>query len=64
VTNNVENISVVVEQSTAGSEEISASTSEQFRSFEKMLKKVMILRELTEDLNQEVGKFNVKTEQP
>lgn len=62
VTNNVENISVVIEQSTAGSEEISASTSEQFRSFEKMLKKVMILRKLTEDLNQEVGKFNVKTE--
>ncbi|XQY92771.1 methyl-accepting chemotaxis protein [Metabacillus sp. HB246100] len=60
VLNTVENISAVVEESAAGNEEISASTTEQLVAFEKIVSKVTQLRELTDDLNSTVGTFKLK----
>ncbi|MBA2872078.1 methyl-accepting chemotaxis protein [Anoxybacillus calidus] len=60
VLQNVESISAVVEQSAAGSEEISASASEQLNAFEKMADKVITLRQLTDDLNSAMAKFKTK----
>ncbi|MGD6817670.1 methyl-accepting chemotaxis protein [Metabacillus sp. 113a] len=60
VLHNVESISAVVEQTAAGSEEISASTTEQLTAFEKMTAKVTELRVLTDDLNLTLAQFKIK----
>ncbi|MDR0136421.1 methyl-accepting chemotaxis protein [Metabacillus idriensis] len=60
VLQNVESISAVVEETAAGSEEISASTTEQLLAFEKMVEKVVELRQLTDDLNQTLSKFKLQ----
>ncbi|WP_226670556.1 methyl-accepting chemotaxis protein [Metabacillus litoralis] len=60
VLNTIESISAVVQESAAGNEEISASTSEQLIAFEKIVGKVVTLRELTDDLNSTVGTFKIK----
>ncbi|MFY4774309.1 methyl-accepting chemotaxis protein [Metabacillus sp. RGM 3146] len=59
VLQNAESISAVVEQTAAGSEEITASTNEQLIAFEKMSEKVTELRHLTDDLNKTVGLFKL-----
>ncbi|MCD7034937.1 methyl-accepting chemotaxis protein [Metabacillus sp. GX 13764] len=59
VLQNAESISAVVEQSAAGSEEITASTNEQLLAFEKVSNKVTELRNLTDDLNKTVGLFKL-----
>jgi methyl-accepting chemotaxis protein len=60
VLHNVESISAVVEETAAGSEEISASTTEQLSAFGNLSKKVTDLRKLTNELNESVSifKFN------
>ncbi|MBS8266081.1 methyl-accepting chemotaxis protein [Mesobacillus boroniphilus] len=60
VLHNVESISAVVEETAAGSEEISASTTEQLSAFGNLSKKVTDLRKLTNELNDSVTifKFN------
>jgi methyl-accepting chemotaxis protein len=60
VLHNVESISAVVEETAAGSEEISASTTEQLSAFGNLSKKVTDLRKLTNELNDSVSifKFN------
>lgn len=60
VLQNVESISAVVEETAAGSEQISASTTEQLLAFEKMVEKVVELRQLTDDLNQTLSKFTLQ----
>ncbi|MFS0878605.1 methyl-accepting chemotaxis protein [Metabacillus niabensis] len=60
VLESVENISSVVEETVAGNEEISASTTEQLASFEKIVDKVVKLREFTDYLNQTLAKFRLK----
>ncbi|MRX52701.1 HAMP domain-containing protein [Bacillus idriensis] len=60
VLQNVESISAVVEETAAGSEQISASTTEQLLAFEKMVEKVVELRQLTDDLNQTLSKFKLQ----
>jgi methyl-accepting chemotaxis protein len=60
VLQNVESISAVVEETAAGSEQISASTTEQLLAFEKMVEKVIELRQLTDDLNQTLSKFKLQ----
>jgi methyl-accepting chemotaxis protein len=60
VLQNVESISAVVEQSAAGSEEIAASMSEQLVAFEKMVGKVAVLRQLTDELHTVMTKFRMK----
>lgn len=59
VLQNAESISAVVEQTAAGSEEITASTNEQLIAFSKMSEKVTELRHLTDDLNKTVGLFKL-----
>ncbi|UFT98161.1 methyl-accepting chemotaxis protein [Radiobacillus kanasensis] len=59
VLTNVESISAVVEETAAGNEEISASTEEQLKAFKHMVEKVTEMREMTDRLNEEVGKFNL-----
>ncbi|WP_203245884.1 methyl-accepting chemotaxis protein [Sporosarcina beigongshangi] len=59
VLENTENISAVVEQTAAGSEEISASAEEQLNSIGKVVDKVTALRELTEDLNTMITRFKL-----
>lgn len=59
VLENTENISAVVEQTAAGSEEISASAEEQLNSIGKVVDKVTALRELTEDLNTMISRFKL-----
>lgn len=59
VLENTENISAVVEQTAAGSEEISASAEEQLNSIGKVVDKVTALRELTEDLNTMIARFKL-----
>jgi methyl-accepting chemotaxis protein len=59
VLENVESISAVVEQSAAGSEEISASTTEQLAAFEKLMEKVTTMRKLTDELQQRLSKFTL-----
>ncbi|WP_026672240.1 methyl-accepting chemotaxis protein [Alkalihalobacterium bogoriense] len=56
---NVESISAVTEQSAAGTEEISASSTEQLHSFEKISDKVVLLNQMTEELNQQLSKFKM-----
>ncbi|MGG3842994.1 methyl-accepting chemotaxis protein [Anoxybacillus kestanbolensis] len=60
VLQNVESISAVVEQSTAGREEIAASMVEQLEAFKKMSEKVTTLRQLTDDLQRTMAKFQMK----
>ncbi|WP_235341077.1 methyl-accepting chemotaxis protein [Anoxybacillus thermarum] len=60
VLQNVESISAVVEQSAAGSEQIAASMVEQLEAFKKMGEKVTTLRQLTDDLQQMMAKFQMK----
>ncbi|MFD1735276.1 methyl-accepting chemotaxis protein [Bacillus salitolerans] len=55
----VENISSVVQQAAAGSEEISASTSEQLSAFEKLQTKVTSMRNLTDELNRVLSNFKL-----
>lgn len=57
VLHNVESISAVVEETAAGSEEISASTTEQLSAFGNLSKKVTNLRKLTNELNESVSVF-------
>ncbi|WLR55827.1 methyl-accepting chemotaxis protein [Mesobacillus subterraneus] len=57
VLHNVESISAVVEETAAGSEEISASTTEQLSAFDNLSKKVTDLRKLTNELNDSVSVF-------
>ncbi len=59
VLENSENISAVVEQTAAGSEEISASAEEQLESIGKVVGKVAALRELTDELNETISKFRL-----
>ncbi|UOE92512.1 methyl-accepting chemotaxis protein [Alkalihalobacillus sp. LMS39] len=56
---NVESISAVTEQSAAGTEEISASSTDQLHSFEKISDKVVLLNQMTEELNQQLSKFKM-----
>ncbi|GMB08881.1 methyl-accepting chemotaxis protein [Thermolongibacillus altinsuensis] len=60
VLQNVESISAVVEQSAAGSEEIAASMTEQLQAFKKMGEKVTTLRQLTDELQTMMAKFETK----
>jgi methyl-accepting chemotaxis protein len=60
VLHNVESISAVVEETAAGSEEISASTTEQLSAFGNLSKKVTDLRKLTNELNDSVSIFKFK----
>ncbi|RSD24998.1 methyl-accepting chemotaxis protein [Mesobacillus subterraneus] len=57
VLHNVESISAVVEETAAGSEEISASTTEQLSAFGNLSRKVTDLRKLTNELNDSVKVF-------
>ncbi|MDL4842582.1 methyl-accepting chemotaxis protein [Aquibacillus rhizosphaerae] len=59
VLENVESISAVVEESAAGNQQISASTEEQLKAFKNMVKKVTEMRQLTDELNTSVNKFNL-----
>ena len=59
VLENSENISAVVEQTAAGSEEISASAEEQLESIGKVVGKVADLRELTDELNETISRFRL-----
>lgn len=60
VLHNVESISAVVEETAAGSEEISASTTEQLSAFGILSGKVTDLRKLTTELNESVSVFKFK----
>lgn len=59
VLESVGNISAVVEESAAGSEEISASTTEQLNAFEKLSTKVTAMRKLTDELNDVLSQFKM-----
>jgi len=60
VLNSVESISAVVEETAAGNEEISASTTEQLSAFEKIVHKVETLRKLTDGLQSTMNYFKLK----
>ncbi|GIP23788.1 methyl-accepting chemotaxis protein [Paenibacillus sp. J22TS3] len=55
-----QNISAITEQAAAGSEEITASTVEQKRSFEQAGEQVRRMREIGEELQEELKKFKVE----
>ncbi|MCW4682729.1 methyl-accepting chemotaxis protein [Bacillus pumilus] len=59
VLNSIENISAVVEETAAGSEEISASANEQLQSFHQMNKQVEELMNMTARLNETVHRFKL-----
>lgn len=59
VLSSVESISSVTEETAAGSEEISASATEQLRSFTLVKEKVKTLREMTDKLNDTVKQFKI-----
>ncbi|MEH7632919.1 methyl-accepting chemotaxis protein [Bacillus pumilus] len=59
VLNSIENISAVVEETAAGSEEISASANEQLQSFHQMNKQVEELMSMTARLNETVHRFKL-----
>ncbi len=59
VLENTESISAVVEQTAAGSEEISASAEEQLQSIGKVVDKVSALRSLTDELNSTISRFKL-----
>ncbi|MDN4077968.1 HAMP domain-containing methyl-accepting chemotaxis protein [Paenibacillus polymyxa] len=56
----IENISAITQQSAAGSEEITASTVEQKRSFEESAEKVKELRQIREEMQRELNRFQVE----
>ncbi|WP_348620166.1 methyl-accepting chemotaxis protein [Paenibacillus polymyxa] len=56
----IENISAITQQSAAGSEEITASTVEQKRSFEESAEKVKELRQIREEMQWELDRFQVE----
>ncbi|WP_246938642.1 methyl-accepting chemotaxis protein [Bacillus pinisoli] len=60
VLESVGNISSVVQQSAAGSEEISASTTEQLQAFGKLADKVKAMNELTNELHSVLSQFKLK----
>lgn len=55
----IENISAITEQSAAGSEEITASTVEQQRSFLESSEKVKMLRQIREEMQHELNRFQI-----
>lgn len=55
----IENISAITEQSAAGSEEITASTVEQQRSFLESSEKVKMLRQIREEMQTELNRFQI-----
>lgn len=55
----IENISAITQQSAASSEEITASTTEQQRSFEEASIKVKSLRDISEEMHQELQRFRL-----
>ncbi|APO43647.1 methyl-accepting chemotaxis protein [Paenibacillus xylanexedens] len=55
----IENISAITEQSAASSEEITASTSEQQRSFADASIKVKSLRDISSEMHQELLRFRL-----
>ncbi|WP_339168306.1 methyl-accepting chemotaxis protein [Paenibacillus sp. FSL R5-0341] len=55
----IENISAITEQSAASSEEITASTSEQQRSFAEASIKVKSLRDISAEMHQELLRFRL-----
>lgn len=59
VLENVGSISAVVEQTAAGSKEISASTAEQLRAIANVVQKVEELQQLTVNLNETVKQFKM-----
>lgn len=59
VLHSIENISAVVEETAAGSEEISASANEQLQSFHQMNKQVEELMSMTSRLNETVQRFKL-----
>jgi methyl-accepting chemotaxis protein len=59
VLSNVDNISAVVEETAAGSEEISAATTEQVHAFTNLSGKVLELKQLTVSLQQSISRFRV-----
>ncbi|KAF6628630.1 methyl-accepting chemotaxis protein [Paenibacillus polymyxa] len=56
----IENISAITQQSAAGSEEITASTVEQKRSFEESAEKVKELRQIRGEMQRELDRFQVE----
>ncbi|MGW8956983.1 methyl-accepting chemotaxis protein [Paenibacillus sp. NPDC055715] len=56
----IENISAITQQSAAGSEEITASTVEQKRSFEESAEKVKELRQIRKEMQRELDRFQVE----
>ncbi|NEU26180.1 HAMP domain-containing protein [Paenibacillus polymyxa] len=56
----IENISAITQQSAAGSEEITASMVEQKRSFEESAEKVKELRQIREEMQRELDRFQVE----
>nr|WP_199880511.1 methyl-accepting chemotaxis protein [Bacillus massiliglaciei] len=60
VLHNVESISAVVEETAAGTEEISASANEQLHSISQIVDKANSLKELTDNLNEAVSQFQLK----
>lgn len=59
VLHSIENISAVVEETAAGSEEISASANEQLQSFHQMNKQVEEFMGMTSRLNETVQRFKL-----
>jgi hypothetical protein len=57
--NRDENISAITEQSAASSEEITASTAEQQRSFADASIKVKSLRDISAEMHQELLRFRL-----
>ncbi|MCM3174669.1 methyl-accepting chemotaxis protein [Paenibacillus sp. MER 99-2] len=55
----IENISAITEQSAASSEEITASTTEQQRSFAEASLKVKSLREISAEMHEELQRFRL-----
>ncbi|WP_342554003.1 methyl-accepting chemotaxis protein [Paenibacillus sp. FSL R7-0652] len=55
----IENISAITEQSAASSEEITASTAEQQRSFNEASIKVKSLRDISAEMHQELQRFRL-----
>ncbi|WP_419095813.1 methyl-accepting chemotaxis protein [Halalkalibacter suaedae] len=59
ILSNVESISAVTEQSAAGTEEISASATEQLQSLDRVTDKINQLKEMTDDLNNQLSHFKI-----
>ena len=59
VLTSIESISSVTEETAAGSEEISASTAEQLRSFTIVEEKIITLRGMADELNESMKQFKI-----